>query len=700
MTDTVPGRQVIDSRRRFTRAVSILMAFVATWGSIVAVLQVRASVREDLAAERAQAEAVAAMGELIRADERALHGLDLLAAEKRAEQRAAQAYSAANAARLEGDEFRAQSLEASAAPWEAAQETLANLSPLLSPDYADDYARYYEDLHRQAYLEYELQQAALREADAYGDKADAYVSVISMLAAVLLLLGLSLTVFNWLRYIFVGVGLGMAGASALWVLLVFLQPIHATPREAMEHFADGLVAQNIAFSSRQVEAEVYDERALASFNAALDLDDSYANAYEKRGITLLEQRLRDSDPERNARAAADLERAIRLGNANSIVYANLGWAYYLAQDYTASIEASRRAVRLDPSECVAHFNIELASLALDQADGWGLTSGDAMNCLLEAPPSERNWLFEVTVVDLHDLQAARPASPQVRTALNEFKQAWASMTLLGQIAPAPISASMSSLTFAGEIGSDGVYLDVGESFPAGTPNVYTILSFEAMQPDHPWLVRLYLDGESYNTFQDTGWDHGEGGETWVRFADLPLPAGEYLAEVYVAGNLMISEIFQVETGEFVSVLPYASSAFRLQLNYPEGWVPYEDAAEEGQLFISPPDDYRLYFQYWSRPAGGDSQTELEGLMNFWLTAYSAVSFGEEGDFYMGRMPGARWVETSYIDPDGIDQAAHLMSMVDPFGDAHFIVIQAPVSEFGAIKRLYFDPMLRSLVINR
>jgi len=66
------------------------------------------------------------------------------------------------------------------------------------------------------------QNASVEERDAWGAKADRYVSIITLSAVALFLYGLSLVSKNRVRLVFVAVGIVLATASALWTLITAL----------------------------------------------------------------------------------------------------------------------------------------------------------------------------------------------------------------------------------------------------------------------------------------------------------------------------------------------------------------------------------------------------------------------------------------------------------------------------------------------
>ncbi len=683
----------------YDRIVTILMALITLWAAIIGVFESRAGINEDMSAQRAQTHAVSAFGELIRADQRVSHSLDVYSAWYEAGQQIVQFQSAADSARMSGDEGGAQVLEASITRWATSRAQLAELTPLLSAGYDQDYVRYFEESHRDSYMEYERQQAALREADGWGDKADTYVSVVTMLAAVLFLLGISLTVENWLRYVFLGCGLFMLVISGVWAMSVYLAPVQNTSEEAMGQFVEGLILSNIAFAASEGDANKINDQALAAFEAALELDPLYADAYQWHGFTILEKRLKGADPERNAIAAERMETAIELGNDNSVVYTNLGWAYTLSGEYEKAISALEYAIELEPTECLAYLNLGVAQLGAEQTDEARSTYAAAVDCMLEENPDERANLFASGELDLVDLAYVEMDNPDVIQALLDFKQTAVSLALLGETEPEETTAAVSQIAFAGAIAADGSFLDVGDTFTPGAPAVYTIMQFEEMPPNAPWMVRWYHEDELYQTYLSQWPDTAGGGQSWVRITGSPMPAGVYAAEIYVSGKLIASESFQVQAGEIAEMEPYTSSYFRLSVNHPADWVIFEDTTVGGYLYASPPEDEQNYFWYNTVPwSGGGSESAMGALLSMWYNLHPDLQYGQQGEFFLGGLAKASFLPATYASPAGESLSALLVAMVDDTGNAHIMVVQSPSEQFEQAYTRIFDPMLRSLEI--
>jgi len=220
----------VSPQDRFQYAATVLILLVTILGAVVAMLQTHASVRENQASRQSLAMAVQLMGELQRSSQRsayelglvadlAVHTMDLIALQ-------------ATALDLED----ADQNEEAAAYWERAEVLEAQTQALRETSllFTDPrYAPQGDDIvpDTEAYAEDEMepihellaeQNRAAEEATRWESKADAYTSVITILAVSLFLYGLSMIIRSRLRYIFLLVGTIVSGMGLLWTAWILL----------------------------------------------------------------------------------------------------------------------------------------------------------------------------------------------------------------------------------------------------------------------------------------------------------------------------------------------------------------------------------------------------------------------------------------------------------------------------------------------
>lgn len=683
----------------FTSFITIILELATLWAATVVWLQSDVDIRQGILSQRAKAESALAFGELAQADQEVTHALDIYSSWYEAGEQTQRAQGAARAARLSGNETDALRQESSAERWLALQTDLDRLTPLLSEPFNGQYINFFEETHRPAYLAQQRQQAYSREASDWGRKSDNYNSVLTLMPIILFLFGMALNIKNRVRYLFVGVGMVLLLATVVIGVQTILLPTQAVPAEAIEHFVDGKILSNIAYVASGEEAETLRANALEKFEAAYTLDERYADAYQWHGFTLMQARLKDADLQRNAQAAQDMETAIALGNSGSVIYTNLGWAYTLAGDYDKAADALEQAIEAEPTECTARFNLGLSLLATNKVEASSRSYDDALDCLQAESPDEKANLLASALKDLGDLQQLSPDTPGVAETLRHFKSVSASVALLNEIEPQPISAKVTGVTFAGGIAADGGLIDLGKTFTAGVPTIYTLVDFSGMPEGTLWLVRWYKDGEFHTQYIASPWGNVPEGQARVELKGSPIPSGKYQAEVFAAGNLLGSAEFEVQPGEAVAMQPYDSSHFRLSINHPANWLVNENHSNNGFLYISDPDDASSYLWYTSFPWEGTENDEiLSSLTVLWYGQHPDMQYAQQGQFFLGGLAEADYIPVTYSGADGESLFAMLVGMVDDAGNAYMLVMQAPKDTFDSTYQTTFDLMLRSLKI--
>jgi hypothetical protein len=214
------------ARDRFQYAVVILILLVTILGAGVALLQRHASVNESRASRETVAKAVEVMGELQRRGQQAAYDVGVTADFAATSMDAIALQGTALELTQAGRREEAIAYQGRAAVLVAQAEALRSHSILLTdPRYAPqgesvtpDVATYMADWQAPIQALLAEQQAAAERANRWGNKADAYTSITTMLAVSVFLYSLSLIIRGRLRYLFALVGSGVVGLALLWVL--------------------------------------------------------------------------------------------------------------------------------------------------------------------------------------------------------------------------------------------------------------------------------------------------------------------------------------------------------------------------------------------------------------------------------------------------------------------------------------------------
>ena len=90
------------------------------------------------------------------------------------------------------------------------------------------------------------------------------------------------------------------------------------------------------------------ERALADFNAAIDIDPQYYQAYGNRALVYIKMGRTDL-------AKADYEQALRVSPQYTAAYLGRGRLFMKSKNYARALADFRQTIKLDPSNAIAYF---------------------------------------------------------------------------------------------------------------------------------------------------------------------------------------------------------------------------------------------------------------------------------------------------------------------------------------------------------
>ncbi len=212
----------------FQYIVTVLILFTTILGACVALLQAHASVHEDQAARDKIALAIQVMGELQRSGQETTYELGVLADHTVLSMEVIALQATALELEQDGRSAEADTYQQRAEIVQAQADALRPLSLLLTdPRYAPqgdevspDIASYVADVQGPVQDLLARQQEAAELTDQWGAKADAYTSIITILAIATFLFGLSLVIQGRARYLFVGAGVLVVLLALLWTILV------------------------------------------------------------------------------------------------------------------------------------------------------------------------------------------------------------------------------------------------------------------------------------------------------------------------------------------------------------------------------------------------------------------------------------------------------------------------------------------------
>jgi tetratricopeptide (TPR) repeat protein len=553
------------SEERFKKLIAFLIAMVTVFITVVTYLQNDASSRDDAANRDTKRYSLEALERRVSGDARVNFDYN-------------QAYQAYYEYELLIASAEAEGDDAAMARYQALQERMLSLSPLLREPYFNaetgetDIGRYEADTYLVETVALgERFTAASAVKDAWDSKANTYIVHLTLLAVTLFLFGMATTISgNVTRWIFTGVGLVVTLFAMGWVMVVFTAPVSdlrnckLASGTAIDAYAQGV---GLAYQDKN-------EEAIAAFDQALVCEPKYISALLERG------RAQASLGNLEA-AAGDYEKARAAGDQSANVAGELAWTYYLLGRFDDAIALNRAALALQPDELWIRFDQGLALLAAGKADDaekeYQTGLGSAARQVAEAqaagaePPSWLWWGLEDAAEGLDDLQTvlesgsgqpepAKISDPDAVIAAAEMlitrlKSMSVALEYIGKPPQGELTASISPLEFAEVIydeNGEPLEYQTTDTFPAGIDEVSVLFDYEGMSDGQDVVFKVYIDGEEDPSWRLIApWELGASGsaEKPISLAysnTSVLAPGEYTVEIYVDSHFAQRGWFIVE----------------------------------------------------------------------------------------------------------------------------------------------------------
>ena len=572
----------------YNQQIAIMIAGVAVLAAIAGFLQVDASGKSAEANRDAQRLAIEASGEESRGR------LEVAFEWDNAFRQWSELELLAESAEIDYFDDRA------AVRYRTVQDTILNLSELLSNEEYFDPEN--EDANLAAYeaSDYLVSAAVSSEkrafradvAGSWGQKADSYVIVLTIIASSLLLLGLSSTVHDIARWLFLAVGGGIAVIAAIWLFVAIIDSPDEHSDSAAEAYARGAGLAHQSLNSEAISAYNDAIEAYPEYGTAL-----YArgNAHTFHGIDLEFDDRPDEAQEEYLNALTDFEAARDAGRDDTGVGWNLGWVEYLTGDLDTAIATDREVLAADPTLIGVRTNLALALLArgedgdvekatleyqiakdqmLDAARGRRIAiaaevehlpktywshliyleiAAKDLDSLINRVSGERAW-SEAPSADAVNAETVLAAGPALSAELKGLALA---LEETGDEPPgASIGATISCFGF-GETKFDDTTGEVigtesAKSFPYGTDEVLITFNYAGMESGQDVVYRVYRNGNEQPSLRlRSEWELADLGNAYNRGISYAygnrfiLGSGDYDVEMYIDYHLVESESFSI-----------------------------------------------------------------------------------------------------------------------------------------------------------
>jgi tetratricopeptide (TPR) repeat protein len=456
------------------------------------------------------------------------------------------------------------------------RDRISALSPLLQDPYFDSEQEWPRAGQYEAEL-YIIEATRLSEqyqvqaklSNDWENTANTFVLQLTFYAVALSLFGLSTTITNFTRWLFVGLGSLFVIINIGWGAGMLLISFDERPQEAINAYADGV----------GLSYQGLNEQAVAAFTRALESDPAYANALYDRGNAYGALNQHD-------RAAQDYEAAIQVGRNDTNVLWNLGWTYYLLGRFDDAVRINQLALGSDPSLIGVRMNQGLTLLAQGRIGNaiteYDLALEEAVAQVQEArgrgeePPASLWFFLDAGVLDLISLlneldgtqaywEAAPPANlvsgepGQIRTAaegqIERIKEYTVSLEFFGASPRVQGPASASPFEFVQEIyDQEGNFVEYQDSLfnPYGTNEIGILFDFEGIEVGDHEVWKVYVNGyedPALRVVSEWVVEEGSGAIKSITYAFSNVfifTPGEYAVDFYINGRLVQRGTFWVE----------------------------------------------------------------------------------------------------------------------------------------------------------
>jgi tetratricopeptide (TPR) repeat protein len=555
---------------RFKQIVTITIGSVALLAAVVAYLQADAGAIGDGAIRKAQGLAAQALGT-------ETTGEALVNFESGAVWQAWEEMDTLSRA------YVATGDEKNATRYGNVRDTLAGLSKLLSPPYFDpekDSSPKVEHFETDTYIakKAELSERSAAEAaieNAWEEKSNSYIVHLTLLAAALALLGLSLTFSGKVRPLFVGVASLLVAATIAWGLSVYTKPVDVLPDSAAVAYGRGV---GLAYQGDHKEA-------IGAFDEALKASPQYKNALYERANSKM-------DMADYAAAARDYEAAKAAGKNDPNTGFSLGFAYYLMGRFDDAERAYRQVLATSPDHVGVRLDLartELAAGKIEAAKADYKLGMDSVTQQIAAargakkePPPELYIYLDYAGLELEGLldtlsdynldwttappkeaiqnpEALKPVAEEIK---DQLKSLLTALEFTGQQPAGTVAAEISSLQFALPSQADPNQPDTttispNPAFPMGPNKVFALYNYEGLQDGQKVIWKVYRNGQELTEYRTiVTWDAGESGEAMQAFSEgvgnsnaYALAAGDYAVEMYVDSHFVQNGYFSIEGEE-------------------------------------------------------------------------------------------------------------------------------------------------------
>ena len=511
------------------------------------------------------------------------------------------------------------------------------------------------------------QEVFSNKANDYGNKADAFVALLTVLAVGLFLIGLSLTLSGRGRYFLAAPGVAVAIVCLGWAVVVTTGSITQVSTNSVDLTAEG---QELAASGDA-------NGAIDKFKAAIADSPQFGAAYARLaeaefiagGKTLVGNQFQSlSDPDATKRAITAGEKAISLGEGNASLLSDVGFYHFTLGEYDRAEQLSKQALDNNDQFPPLVFNLGVVQVAKGDESAAEDTYTRGLDLLNKE--KDQTLRLQILAAARTDLEIAVTNTPDAKDVAEKMKGLLAAAEgpiLDNREQPpegAPGGASVDNLA----IKTDRFRLFASydtSGFDTDTPlvNVWYFRSLEA-NGEGPFEQMFPMDqvafaGDEVSTIP-------------VENGDC-LPGGDYRVEVYAGRDLVGTAEQHIADSPLGTLVVAGGEDAGFTMCHPDNWEPVDLTGQPGSLAFTNPDDRAESFVVVNFPvgtaAGNDASSFLSVFIQNVLTAQQLQTIGtpQDGQEFLGRTTEGQDVTQPTTTLTASDGRGHLVRITGSAG---------------------------------
>jgi tetratricopeptide (TPR) repeat protein len=617
--------ELLEETSTFRRRMAVIVVLVTLFGVIIAYLHDVESNFEDNAAQEAARASVDGLGSQNAASNQTSLQLGHVI-QQEAIDAARRAATSAELKQLPGSAAESQAL-GDAARYKAIQDALAKEQDKAGS--LDEVNGLVAGQQQAAFKQQLVNTVRSQQSNDHGNKANAYVAVLAVVAVGLFLIGLSLTIEAKGRYYLAVPGVVVVVVCMLWSLTIAQRGALQVSSKAIDTAAAG---EALIFQGKFQQAKDSLDQAIAD-------SPNFADAYLARAEA--ETGLGNQTPELNidavvdpklAKAAADdSEKAIALGKGSDVdTVTEASFTQFLVGNDKRSEELSRQLTTLSPTNPLGFLNLGVSLAAQGKAKQANAAYDSALNLIERIGQGDdvtARFILASARSDLETATAHKGADADLITAIKGRLTDKGFSLDPGTKSDAQVSGNP-SIDGDVTVKANGALLSSTfqpKGMAAGDA-LTTVMYFRraGAAGDEPFVALPFLDFNSTLT-------QGEIDNGFLLTSPSPtacLQPGTYRVEVYSGDKFLKDGSVDVAQGPFGDLKPQATDVSDTSVCRPDAWSTHSlnntlaggtDPVGQGVAYHDPNTGANLIvrlYRPFAQDAGLASNDLLDSIIDF------------------------------------------------------------------------------------